>query len=92
MPTFEEKLRDFQTDMIEVELRNIKLFMSRPALNLEDETDVLKNHYQIEVLGRKVYFGFVQGSDLPINIRKSCVATFTRYFPYDDIIGGFFNR
>ncbi len=75
-----ETILNFTAELDYIDFDYILFFILREPVVPGDIRDRLRNHYYFEVECGKAYFAFQPDSDLPLKIRKKCVAQFISFF------------
>lgn len=78
---------DFLDTLAEIEFEYLTFFILREPRMLNDTFDRLKNHYWFAVEKGTPVFGFLNQSDLPVEIRMRCLENYVHYFPEGYLYG-----
>lgn len=78
---------DFLDTLAEIEFEYLTFFILREPRMINDTFDRLKNHYWFAVEKGTPVFGFLNQSDLPVEIRMRCLENYVHYFPEGYLYG-----
>jgi len=78
---------NFLDALAEIEFEYLTFFILREPRMIEDSYDRLKNHYWFAVEKGTPIFGFLNHSDLPVEIRMRCLENYIHYFPEGYLYG-----